>query len=284
MAPIALVRHPGVDEISGIARSNHYPGIFWVHNDSGDSARLFPIKLDGSVVMPRHEQDFWVNKEVPGKKPWAGVRVVNAQNVDWEDLTIFDRTIYVSDMGNNGNARRDLCIYVIPEPNPLSLGEVRATKYPVRYPDQEAFPPKDWRFDCEAIFVYNKALYVLTKHRANRTAFLPSDATNLYRLDTNYVDRQNVLTKLDSKTGLGGWVTAAEMSPDGKTLAVLANAPKASVWFFDVSKAKNGKLLSTPSKRVELQGVKQCEAVCYESNDSVILANEQREIFRVAVP
>ena len=36
---------------------------------------------------------------------------------------------------------------------------------PIRYPDQTRFPAKKWHFDCECLFVSDKKLYFLTKHR-----------------------------------------------------------------------------------------------------------------------
>jgi hypothetical protein len=52
LKPHAVVQHKPIDEMSGIARSRTYEGVYWVHNDSGDRARIFPIRLDGSVVIP----------------------------------------------------------------------------------------------------------------------------------------------------------------------------------------------------------------------------------------
>ena len=50
LKPAVVVTHPPLEEMSGIVPSRRYPGIFWVHNDSGDEARLFAIRADGSVT------------------------------------------------------------------------------------------------------------------------------------------------------------------------------------------------------------------------------------------
>ena len=63
---------------------------------------------------------------MPGKPPYPGVRLDGAANFDWEDIAIDGETLYVPDMGNNGNARRDLGVYVLPEPNPASDGRLLA--------------------------------------------------------------------------------------------------------------------------------------------------------------
>lgn len=282
--PIASVRHPGAAEMSGIIRSGRYPGIFWVHNDSGDKPRIFPIKLDGTVVKPPYEDTFWVNDAVTGKSEWPGLEIAGASNIDWEDIARDGDTLYIADMGNNGNARRDLGIYVVPEPNPTATGIVRALKFlPIRYPDQDAFPPKDWFFDCEAIFIYRGKVHFVTKHRKNGNFAIPDVGAKLYRLDSQFTDRPNVLRKLDEVKDLGGWVTAADVSPNGQTLAVLTQAPVASVWFFDIRRSGD-RLLSGPSRRIVMTGAKQAEAIAFIDDRTVVVTNEQRDIAKFAVP
>jgi hypothetical protein len=281
---IATVKHPPIGEMSGIVQSRTYPGVFWVHNDSGDSARIFPIKADGTLIKPTYETDFWVNTPEEGKKEWPGIKIVDAHNVDWEDIAIDRDILYVSDLGNNGNARRDLGVYVIPEPNPNATGETRSLKFlPIKYPDQTTFPSAVWHFDCEAIFVFKGKLHIITKHRKDGNFAVPEDSAKLYRLETAYTDKPNVLKKLDTREGLGGWVTAADLSPNGKTLAVLCNAPVASIWFFDLQRTGDG-MLNAPSKRILLKNARQAEAICFENDKSVLVTNEQRDIFRVAAP
>ncbi len=83
-----------------------------------------------------------------------------------EDVAMADGVLYLADVGNNDNARRDLGVYVVNEPNPLYVTKTRATHFlPIRYPDQTEYPAKQWHFDCEAMFTYDGKLYFLTKHR-----------------------------------------------------------------------------------------------------------------------
>jgi hypothetical protein len=283
LTPLARVEHPPIAEMSGIVPSSRYPGIFWVHNDSGDEARLFAIRTDGKTVMPAWMSEFYfVDKPVTGKQPYAGLRVDQASNSDWEDIAIDGDTLYIADTGNNGNARRDLGVYVLPEPNPQAVERARVLKWlPVAYPEQTAFPPEGaWPFDCEAIFVYKHKLYFVSKHRLGSNG-MPDKSANLYRLDTKHTEQVNVLKKVDSRADLGGWVTAADLSPDGKTLAVLCHYPVASVWLFT---AKEGdRFLSGNARRMILTNAEQCEAVCFADRDTLLVTNEQRALFRVNV-
>ena len=103
--------------------------------------------------------------------------------------------LYVADVGNNGNARRDLGVYVVNEPDPLAIPRMRALTYlPVRYPDQDDYPGDVWHFDCEAVFVADGVLHFLTKHRQSRQIGEGAPGTKLYRLDTHHTDAENVLT------------------------------------------------------------------------------------------
>ncbi|MCW5942861.1 MAG: hypothetical protein KIS66_11545 [Fimbriimonadaceae bacterium] len=192
--------------------------------------------------------------------------------------------LVLADTGNNGNGRRDLGVYLVREPNPLAVDRARAWRWvPIAYPDQTEFPgTKRWEFDCEAVFAFRGKLWFLTKHRANGSILFPANGTNLYRLDGLRSDRVNVLARTDGKTDLGGWVTAADVSPDGRTLAVLCQAPVASAWLFELPRTGD-KLLSGPSRRLVLHGARQAEAIAWESNTHVRVANEQRDIFRLNV-
>lgn len=281
-APIT-VKHPPIAEMSGIIKSQQYPDTYWVHNDSGDSARIFAINSKGEALIPPFESRYWVNEPVAGRSEWPGIKVDNASNIDWEDIALDKGTLYISDMGNNGNARRDLGIYVVPEPNPLAISTVRALKFlPVRYPDQDAFPPKKWQFDCEAMFTLRGKIFFVTKHRLDDKIGIPHDSAKLYRLDSMRIDRDNVLTKLDEVTGLGGWVTAADASPDGKRIAILCQAMRQSVWILD-GKAKDDKFFSAPKRQIPLSGLQQAEAITFDGNDTVVITNEQRQVFRLKI-
>lgn len=283
LKPIATVDHAPLDEMSGIVKSRTYEDVYWVHNDSGDDPRLFAIHADGSVIMPPW-LDRWnyVGEPEEGKEEFAGLEIDLASNIDWEDIATDADTIYIADCGNNGNARRDLGVYLLYEPNPEAVSEARILKWlPVAYPDQDAYPGAVWHFDCEAVFVHNHKLYLLTKHRAGQIDVVET-GTKLYRLDTDKTDEVNVLTKVDEHADLGGWVTAADMSPDGEMLAVLCQYPVQSVWLFDTP-AEGDEFLSSAARRLVFTNGQQCEAICFVDSESLMMTNEQRELFTLKV-
>ena len=62
------VASAAVDELSGISASRRTDGVWWVHNDSGDSARVFAVGTDGRDL---------------GEFDLAGTAAV-----DWEDIAV----------------------------------------------------------------------------------------------------------------------------------------------------------------------------------------------------
>jgi hypothetical protein len=268
-------------EISGIARSDRYPGVYWVHNDSDDEARVFAIDSEGKVLFPAYlEQRYHGETEVAKRDPWPGIHIPNASNIDWEDVALANGQLFIADVGNNANTRRDLGVYVLNEPNPLATQAARALRFlPIRYPEQESFPPTGtWRYDCEAIFVHEGKIHLLTRHRKAGELLGITRGTRLYRLDSSFTDRENVLTFLDSRDDLIA-VGAADLSPDGRKLAVLTYA---TLWVFD-RPSSGGRWLSGAARRLELSigRMKQVEALCWDDAETLRVANEQREIFRV---
>lgn len=285
LVPVARVEHPPIDEMSGIVKSRRWAGVYWVHNDSGDQARVFAIRADGSAVMPgqqNRKEDAGKVEPVPPEFP--GLAINQAVNTDWEDIAYDGQNLYLADVGNNNNARRDLAVYVVSEPNPFDARSATpTTRYPVAYLDQADFPPAgDKPFDCEAVFARGGNLYFLTKHRS--PVGMPVGATNLYVLSLRSAraDRVNVLRKVASLQGLPGWVTAADVSDDGRRLAILMQAPGQAVWTFDLEGPESG-WLRKPSAKVEFSGARQCEAICWDGPDTVRITNEQRDVFTLRV-
>lgn len=277
------VPHPPVDEISGIVRSRWQENVWWVHNDSGDSPRIFAIDSTGAVhAAPWHAGDyaFGARADTSSKPAWSGVQLGAAAHIDYEDLAVEDRTLYLGDIGNNGNARRDLGIYVIREPFRYDRRTRPVKHLPIAYPDQNAFPAEQWHFDAEALFVDEGTLYVLTKHRKGQQIDAVEPGTKLYRLDTAHPHRVNTLTVVDRHDSIPP-PTAAALSPEGDRLAVLCFS---GVWIY--SRPDDGdQWLSSEPRRITLPSgqTKQAEAVTWEDARTLRVANEQRDVFVLSV-
>jgi hypothetical protein len=279
---IGKVDHQPIAEMSGLVRSRRYPDAFWSHNDSGDAARLFAINRSGDVIIPPHQRTAYHGAKVePDRLPWPGLQVLLAAHLDWEDIAIDDEMIYIADMGNNYNDRRDLGVYVLYEPNPLHNRSARILKFiPVHYPEQTRYPARQWHYDCEAVFADGGKLYFITKHRAPGQAAIPEVGANLYRLDSFETDFANPLTRVESNEMLT-MVTGADLSANGQHLAVLTYT---GIWVFDRPASGDHWLSGTPRGiPLDYRVTRQVEAVAWIDDDTLLISNEQRDLYEVNV-
>lgn len=103
----AIVSDPEITETSGLIASRTQPGVFWVHNDSGDLPRVFAVDNAGATL---------------------GVfNLVGADAVDWEDIASGPgptpgEWLYLGDIGDNPEERATITIYRVPEPDVLAAG------------------------------------------------------------------------------------------------------------------------------------------------------------------
>lgn len=241
--------NPHVAESSSLLPSPRHPGVFWTLNDSNHPARLYALRADGSTVGPA---EGW---PVPG-----------AVNTDWEALTALpDGSLVIGDIGNNTNQRRDLALYLWPEPDPFSLPDSaapHASRLPFRYADQ-TFPTTSRNHDAEALYFADGHVHLLTKHR--------SDAwTTLYRFEHLDPSLPAQILKPLLRFRAGSMVTAAAVSENQRQLAVLTYA---GLWLFTRPGPDpcffSGEVAWAP----HFAG--QCEAVAWTSPDSLLLTNEE---------
>lgn len=253
LAPSAILSDPDISEASGIVASRQHKNVFWVHNDSGDGPRLFAVNSAGNRL--------------------AEVMIANALNEDWEDIALDDRQhLYIGDIGNNANNRRDLSVYIIPEPDTVKDTVVRVTgKLSFLYPDQDWTKTSPRNFDAEALFYYDHTLWILTKHRSDSN-------TKLYRFPSLDTSSVQTLEWVD-RFAIEGMVTGADVRPDGNMLAVLTYS---NVWIFDLTHREGNQLLTTPVKQIPIF-LYQAEGICWQNGDLVIV-NEQREWYRIPSP
>jgi hypothetical protein len=250
---IGRVQAPGLKELSGLARSRSQAGRWWALNDGNQPPELYPLSVTGQPLGPP-------------------VKVLGARNEDWEELSADDQgNLWIVDMGNNANKRRDLTVYVVREPGPVPPPSIPVDRViRVRYPDQDAFPPAQMNFDCEAAFVRKGSLYLLTKHRSDV-------GTKLYRLDDDGRKAVQVLVPLGYAPDVG-MVTGAALHPDGRRLAVLTYN---GVWLFEAPEGSD-RFLDGPRRvlPIKLAILRQCEALDWIDDNTLILGNEQRDLLR----
>lgn len=263
LVPYAHLQDQQVVELSGLVASERYPGVFWGHPDSDNAPNLYAISLQGEVKT---------------------IALDEVTLLDWETITRCGDKLYLGEMGNNLSASRALGLYELREPDPESTTRLSPERFiRVRYPEQVTFPPNDaWHYDCEASFCDDQTIYFVTKNRPAYRVYIQDGSADLYKLDLSSLDQDNVLTQVDQADGLGGWVTAADLSPDGEWLAVLVESPVQSIWLFRRPEQGDRWLTqASEKKRYVFHNGGQLESLAFTAEGTLLMINEQREMFRV---
>ena len=243
-----------VKETSGLATLGEY---LLTHNDKGNSNDLFLLnKSNGNLI----------------KK----IEVINAVNNDWEDLAQNEDYIFIGDMGNNDGDRQDLGIYKIAKAD-FDNGNANSVeiieKIEFYYPEQSNFESnKDHNFDCEAIVYHNNHLYLFTKHRADKR-------TNLYKIKASATGGKQKAQLINSFE-VGGKITGADISDDGKKIVLLGYVKKADCFLWVLEDFINDNFLSGKKTKFTLGAYKvlgQTEGIVFNSENSVLISSEKKK-------
>ena len=182
--------------------------MLWLHDDGGNPARLFAINTNGDRL--------------------ATLRIEGVTKTDWEDMAAFrlDGRDYllIADTGDNGGLRRTLQLHVVEEPDKVENARIRpAWSIAFRWPDGAR--------DCEAVAVDapNRRILLISKKRQPPEMFsLPLQpstrivtATRLGTLHGVPVASAEETRRNARQARVLRQVTAADLSPDGQTLAVM---------------------------------------------------------------
>ena len=133
-------------ETSGLAWSRRDRDLLWAHNDSGDTARVFALGLDG--------------------RDRGTVVVDGAAAVDWEDIALQrgpgkqTNVIWAGDVGDNASGRAEIVVYRFSEPDPPGPGKTTHT-----IADMITLQYADRPHDAEAMIVDDRTgdLVIITK-------------------------------------------------------------------------------------------------------------------------
>ncbi len=263
------ITDPRITEASGIALGIASPGVVYVQNDSGDSARFFALDARSGKTLATYD--------VPG-----------AANVDWEDLAVArDRSgvpsIWLADIGDNDGARAEIRVYRVDEPR-VAAGTEASTGAPeiwrLRYPGGPV--------DAESLAVApGGAAYIVTKSifGASEVYALPAHS------DPDRVQALRAVGKVDFHlTGTPGGpnvvgqltATGAALSADGSLLAIRTYTD-AYLWRVrggDVARALRG-----PPVRVALPQQPQGEGIAVDSTRLIIDSEHAGSaVFAIALP
>ncbi|GAB3743319.1 hypothetical protein [Lysobacter olei] len=249
---------PQLDEISGLAASRRHPGTLWLHDDGGNPPRLFAVSTHG---LRR-----------------ATFRVEGVSKTDWEDIAAFRldgrNYLLIADTGDNGGLRRTLQLHVIEEPKALENGRLTPVwSIAFRWPDGAR--------DCEAVAVDTRRRQILlvSKKRHPPELFAlplrPSGkdvvtARPLGRLAGVPKPTPEDLRQRPQRARYDAQVTAADVSPDGRMLAVMTYR---YLLFYPALPAQGwGQSVTRPPDIRVLPWLPQAEAMGWSVNGQAVYA------------
>ncbi len=243
-------RKLSLKEASAVAVSK-VSDLIWVAEDSGNKNKIYGLDADGKITH--------------------SVTLENAKNVDWEDLTVDEEgNLYVGDFGNNDNARKDLCIYKINAGDLKNETAVSPSKIEFYYPEQKQFPPKksELFYDAESFFIYKGNFYIFTKNRSKGF----DGTVMLYKVPNQSGNHKaQLLGKFKACDNYHKCaITSADISPDGKKIALLSSS---KVWILSDFQADN--FLNGKAEKFELNDTTQKEGICFKDNQTLLIVDEK---------
>ncbi|MGZ0015748.1 T9SS type A sorting domain-containing protein [Yeosuana sp. AK3] len=225
------------------------------HNDSGGENKLYELDTISGLVTRE-------------------IIISNALNIDWEDITQDDTSIYIGDIGNNVNGNRtDLKIYKISKSDYLSSETVNAQTIAFNYSDQTDFTPtasNTTEWDAEALVSFDATnLILFTKNWVN-------GITKAYLVPK--VQGTHSLTPLATSLNSGGLITGGTFNPfSGKLFLVGYTNPTLQpfVW---VSEGFTGTDIfsgtNTKTSIASTFSFEQAEAITYVNESRYFITSE----------
>jgi hypothetical protein len=263
---------PRLTEASGIAAGIRSPGVLYMQNDSGDSARFFALDRSTGRVL-------------------AEIRVTGATNVDWEDLAVAPDSrgvpsVWIADTGDNSGRRDEVQIYRVDEPSVAAGGAARTIttapaqvwrlRYPEGHPDTEslAVTPTGQAFVITKSPVGISWVYQVPPH--------PGPGVQVMR-DVGRISFPLTGTEGGPAGPLGNvTATGAALSRDGRILAVRTYT---DAWFWRVPSAGLADALGERPAHIPLPPQPQGEGIAFVGNRVVIDSERVRSrVWSVPVP
>jgi len=190
-----------LNEISGMAASVKNPDCFWVHNDSGDEARLYLINTDGSIVST------------------VNLVTDHTDNRDWEDIAVGpgpvegETYIYIGEIGDLDRKYSDKYIFRIVEPEIDLNGENKSLRIPSAKISTITFDYSDGSRDAEILMIdpTTRDLYIITKRE---------ESVQIYPLSYPQNVEEKILLSKSSITLPFRLTNGGDISADGKEILI----------------------------------------------------------------
>jgi hypothetical protein len=201
---VGRLQEKDMNEISGIAASGVTSGLYYVHNDSGDTSRFFAILPTGELKSTIYFKG----------DPQAGYGVFDCEDIAVGPGPAKGKSyVYLGDIGDNGAGRPYLTVYRMEEKKEwANTKKINAIADPIhlKYPDG----PKD----AETLMIdpIEKLIYIVSKRQ---------DSVTVYTSPLNYKVNDTVVMTKRCKLFFKGlrlfkWITAGDISKDGQQVLI----------------------------------------------------------------
>lgn len=239
--PKALKEVSGIETVEG----SKY---IWMINDSGNGPKLYGVSKKGNI-----------KREVK----------IDKKNKDWEDLTSDEKgNVYIGDFGNNESERKNLRILKVDKKD-LSKKKADVKKIEFEYEDQDDYSPKkkELFYDAESFFYYQNNFYVFTKSRVEKNY----GKTSVYKFPAKVGSHKaKLIAEFDNGNKNDSWITSADISQDGKKVALLSQ--KNILIFTGFS---GDDFFSGNVQKIKLKHRTQKEAICFKNKNTLLLSDEK---------
>lgn len=208
---IGRVQDARLNEISGVVESRRTPGVFFVHNDSGDSPRFFAIDR-GGVLLAELELT-----TVPVMIDAEDIAIGPAPDQSW--------FLYIGDTGNNfasmglGIPRRKAVLYRVAEPEVSLNARGARLKLASAFPITFTFPAGARDVEAFVIDPLSGDLTMIAKQGDGRSQILSAPAAMLEAGGGELELEHELVFGRGSLPG-SPMPTAASISRDGRAILV----------------------------------------------------------------
>lgn len=224
------------------------------HNDSGGENALYEVDVVSGLVT-------------------RTITISNATNVDWEDITQDETSIYIGDIGNNSSGNRtDLKIYKISKSDYLSMDSVTAETISFSYSDQIEFTASgsnNTEWDAEALVSFDDTtLMVFSKNWINGVTkgYVVSKTPGTY-----------ALTPLATTLNSLGLITGGTYNASNKKLLLVGYTNVLSPFVWECEGFKGNDVFSGVNTQTALPdsfGLEQIEAIASIDESRYVITAE----------
>jgi hypothetical protein len=253
--------HPALSEMSGITASQIHSNRYWVHNDSGDKARIFAFDDQGTAL--------------------GELEIQGARAFDWEDISSYrdnnSAYLVIADIGDNLALRHLVDVYIIKEPNKLNTPTGIA-----KLSHHFSLIYEDGPRDAESIAVDSEErfVYLLSKRDSHPRLYRFSlDALANHPVPLNFVGEvRSIPSPEKHRSQRPGSInnyspTAMEFSADGR--AALIVTPRHSYYFTRKTGESWLSALNRKPQQIKVPRMRQIEAGTFSPDgDSILIGSE----------